>query len=460
MVFTDKHLVHVAFAGGIMLFFCQAVLTHFHHKVKRRNVSTSGESDDELISHLGSCFCRRVTFNVKAPMTLLKMDALSKTNLSRLNVPWYLFELLSGESAMSLYTNQNKNDSNFGAGVQCDTDVETEVFAFCSFCGVHILYSPSLEPEKVQVNVDCISRQEVLDIRNSAVPVKSISHHNRRGIGAACCPPVALIAFRSMLFDNQTNAFEYVGLPNVVDDGSKFISKTTIDSGHRNCAVSRNNYNSDIFLGGREMDIDVNISSSLLKKELGWTEILSHFDSDSNILRSAPTSPKMVPWRTSSQTELFSSPDIDECSLHSFSSCISKVRTPSTDSGMFTDAQSDIDMNSSDNDNDFDDSMSVLSSLLTGEDPPPYSSSARTCRWRGQGQEVGSTPSHAISSSNLLYWGNTNAQPCYDSKGAMTDNILPEHSTGSLNQMRRHLSQYLKKSQGDNSCVGAEEHET
>ena len=459
MVHTDKHLVHVVFAGGVVLFFCQAILTHFHHKVKRRNVSTTGESDDELILHLGSCFCRRVTFNVKAPKILLKMDTPSKTNFSRLNVPWYSFELLSGESAMSLYTNQNKSDSSShpSVGAEYGTDVETEVFAFCSFCGVHILYSPSLEPEKVQVNVDCISR---LDIPYDAVPVKSMSHHNRRGMGTVCGQPVALIAFRSMLFENQTNAFEYAGLPYVADEGSKSINQARTNSEHRTCGFSRNNRNSDILFGGRDIEFDVNISSGLLKKELGWTEILSQFDSDSNIFKSGPTSPKIISGRASSQTELYDSPDIEECSLHSFSSCISKVRTPSTDSGMYTDAQSDIDTNSNDNDNDFDDSLSVLSSLLTGEDPAPFSSSTAPYRSRGQGQEVGPTQSHAISSSNLLYWGNINAQPSYDNKGAMTEKTLPEYSTGSLNQMRRHLSQYLKKPQGDHSPVGTAKSKT
>ena len=460
MLNIDRHLINAVFTGGFVLFFCQAILTHLHRKVKNRNVSTSVGSGDEMILHQGSCFCRRVRFRVKAPKILQEMNTPSKTNFPRLNVPWYLFELLSGESAVSLYTNQGKTESYSypWSGGKHNADVEIEVLAFCSFCGVHVLYSPSLEPEKVQVNVDCIHCGDTVGTTCDISTITSMNQHNKRGEGALSPTPGALIAFRSMLFENQTNAFEYAGLPNSTDAGPQPSNRLNKYSGLATTEVSRDHSNSDILWGGRDMSISLNMSSSLqnkikgdLLKELAWTEMLSCFDSDSNIIKATLPSPKSAVMRAGSRHDLFDSPDIEECSVHSFSSCISKVRGHSTDSSMFTDAQSDVDTNSLDDDNDCDDSLSVLSSLLTGEDPASPSPSTGPCRWGGQvqvqGHELGVSQNRTVNPMKLHHRRNIHVHQCSDV--TTSEETYTEDSPTSLTQMRRHLSQYLQKSLAD-----------
>ncbi len=68
------------------------------------------------------------------------------------------------------------------------------IHSFCSFCGVQVLYSPTVEPFEIQVNVDCLDRHSVEKVNvtyhstgetDRLTMNHELSHiFNRRGIGA------------------------------------------------------------------------------------------------------------------------------------------------------------------------------------------------------------------------------------------------------------------------------------
>ena len=163
----DGHMIGAALTGGLVIFLCQAVLADYNRRVKK------SPEVSQLIPHLGSCLCKRVLFRIEAPR-LLSADRSSDRNTAKnhysndtkaatgpvatgssaarkattvrtamkeittrtattetavsgaarartmstgtsdfpeLSVPWYCFELLSDESAVSLYTRKHQGDS-------------------------------------------------------------------------------------------------------------------------------------------------------------------------------------------------------------------------------------------------------------------------------------------------------------------------------------------------------------
>ena len=68
------------------------------------------------------------------------------------------------------------------------------IYTFCSFCGVHVLYSPSIDPVVVDINVDCLDHQNIDHIFYTYDKVKDwVSYSaafsasvpfNRRGSGS------------------------------------------------------------------------------------------------------------------------------------------------------------------------------------------------------------------------------------------------------------------------------------
>jgi hypothetical protein len=80
------------------------------------------------------------------------------------------------------------------------------VHTFCSFCGIHVFYSPSIDPYEIQVNLDCIDRTNVDNVRISymglpesvACPIsyETARQYNKRGVGCSFTPNInALVPF-------------------------------------------------------------------------------------------------------------------------------------------------------------------------------------------------------------------------------------------------------------------------
>jgi len=100
------------------------------------------------VEHFGSCHCRQISFKMKAPTVFHAFQVSSKLKFPRITVPCADFELLCDERVLSMYT------VSHGEGL-------LGIHSFCSFCGMHVLYSPTIEPFEIQVNVDCVDLHTV-----------------------------------------------------------------------------------------------------------------------------------------------------------------------------------------------------------------------------------------------------------------------------------------------------------
>ena len=108
-----------------------------------------GTQSEATHVHGGSCHCRRVRFRVRAGTGLRGVDIKSKIRFPRVTIPIENFEALTDDTMMSHYA--VKSGGSIG------------IYTFCSFCGVHVVFAPSIDPTEVQVNMDCIERAHVLD---------------------------------------------------------------------------------------------------------------------------------------------------------------------------------------------------------------------------------------------------------------------------------------------------------
>ena len=439
----DRHLVSAALTGGLLVFLCQALLADYRRKMKcgDSHPLNSEELDENLVQHRGSCLCRRVIFRVKGPKVLQKMKSAAKATFPSLNIPWYCFELLSEESAMSLYTKQNLGDLTRrpdSDGIST-TDIEIEVLAFCSFCGVHILYSPSLEPEKVQVNLDCITRETTENINRNQIAMTNSNIHNKRGKGAYCSPHLALNSFRSMLFENLTNAFEYAGLPNIiVDRSTKTYSKKSPYNSHSNSKWKSydNDWSSGVLSEEKDKDRNngyVGGNRKNLLKELSWTQLLSE---------SHPNTPRNVTPNSGfknhiNSNNLWSDNEGKSEAEGYYPDCgggVTDACTPSTDSSLGTDP-SDVETNCS----DLEDSNSVLSSLLISEGyQSPSRESIQSQQIENQNQNQTKIPYSQSYRKDFSTYTES-----LSNKEVETFKI---ETPSRLHQLRRHLSQHLRKS--------------
>src|SRR5579871_2802305 len=100
----------------------------------------------------GGCHCGRVRFRVTgdlAQTTVCNCSICTKKGFLHLIVPPEQFELLSGEDALTTY--------RFGTGAASHT--------FCSTCGIHGFYVPRSDPNKIDVNVNCLDGVDIEAIR-------------------------------------------------------------------------------------------------------------------------------------------------------------------------------------------------------------------------------------------------------------------------------------------------------
>lgn len=103
----------------------------------------------------------------------------SKIRYPRVLVDRQSLEILSDEAILSIYA------------VPGDLLNSTGAHAFCSYCGVHVLYSPTIDqPEKVWINVDCLSDQFIESVvylppQAATTTQRAIDQSaGRRGMGA------------------------------------------------------------------------------------------------------------------------------------------------------------------------------------------------------------------------------------------------------------------------------------
>jgi hypothetical protein len=91
----------------------------------------------------GGCHCGRVRFRARVDLDLLSQcncSICTKKGILHLPIAAEDFELLQGKNALTVYT--------FGAGVAQHT--------FCPHCGMHTLYVPRSQPDRLTVNARCL----------------------------------------------------------------------------------------------------------------------------------------------------------------------------------------------------------------------------------------------------------------------------------------------------------------
>jgi hypothetical protein len=112
-------------------------------------------ADSTMTTHRGGCHCGAVAFEVDAPVVIDALDCncsiCRMTGFLHLVVPRSRFRLLCGEDALS--------DYRFGTGVARHR--------FCKICGVKGFYIPRSHPDGVDVNVRCLDRATIADVRVS-----------------------------------------------------------------------------------------------------------------------------------------------------------------------------------------------------------------------------------------------------------------------------------------------------
>ncbi len=108
-----------------------------------------------LVIHRGGCHCGEVAFEVDAPAVIDALDCncsmCTKSGFLHLIVPGTRFRLLRGEDALA--------DYSFGTGVA--------VHRFCRCCGIKSFYVPRSNPDGIDINVRCLDRSTVAELRVS-----------------------------------------------------------------------------------------------------------------------------------------------------------------------------------------------------------------------------------------------------------------------------------------------------
>ena len=122
-------------------------MTHTHAKTEADPAS--------LVVHRGGCHCGAVAFEVEAPAVIDALDCncsmCGKSGFLHLIVPRARFRLLRGEDVLA--------DYRFGTGVA--------VHRFCNCCGIKSFYVPRSNPDGIDVNVRCLDRATVAEVRVS-----------------------------------------------------------------------------------------------------------------------------------------------------------------------------------------------------------------------------------------------------------------------------------------------------
>jgi len=241
------------FAGGLAVW-------AFHNWINERKLKRKKYGGDEihrqtynkddlgssaiLKLHSGACHCKRVKFRIRAPTSLRAVDIPSKIRFPRITIPISNFEALTDDSIMSHYA------VKFGKSIGIHT--------FCSFCGVHVVFAPSVNPVEVLVNLNCIDKTDIKDefvtyysgmdagspIPVSADEAKGIS---KKGLGSTNLSttnessPAQAVTSMVSLYNNSNTSFEHQHHDIIQDFTSpNLINKSLYD----NVMINNNNNSS------------------------------------------------------------------------------------------------------------------------------------------------------------------------------------------------------------------------
>lgn len=102
-----------------------------------------------MITHKGTCHCKRVRFEVEASSTInacqCNCSICSMSGHLGMVVPRDRFRLISGEDCLGEY--------NFGTG--------KAKHLFCKHCGIKSFYIPRSHPDSVSVHINCLDHSTI-----------------------------------------------------------------------------------------------------------------------------------------------------------------------------------------------------------------------------------------------------------------------------------------------------------
>ena len=106
-----------------------------------------------MVTHLGSCHCKQIRFEVIGEKNIKVLDC-SCSICSILNYKHYIvdksqFKLLKGKKYLSTYT--------------FNTNVAKHLF--CKNCGIKSFYIPRSHPDSISVNLNCIHSKTINKVK-------------------------------------------------------------------------------------------------------------------------------------------------------------------------------------------------------------------------------------------------------------------------------------------------------
>lgn len=113
--------------------------------------------DSALITHQGSCHCRSVRFEIRAPRMLVAKEGPGKIQYRHTEMKSSNFRVVRGQGHLRTY--------------YVETSQDRGAHAFCERCGCHILFAPSRSSTRLLINVNCIDegirKIKVVDTKSS-----------------------------------------------------------------------------------------------------------------------------------------------------------------------------------------------------------------------------------------------------------------------------------------------------
>ena len=106
-----------------------------------------------MITHLGSCHCKQIQFEVIGKNNIQVLDC-SCSICSILNYKHYVvdksqFKLLKGKKYLSTYTFNTKVAKHM----------------FCKICGIKSFYIPRSHPDSISINLNCINSKTINKVK-------------------------------------------------------------------------------------------------------------------------------------------------------------------------------------------------------------------------------------------------------------------------------------------------------
>ena len=106
-----------------------------------------------MITHLGSCHCKQIQFEVTGKNNIQVLDC-SCSICSIVNYKHYVvdksqFKLLKGKKYLSTYTFNTKVAKHM----------------FCKICGIKSFYIPRSHPESISINLNCINSKTINKVK-------------------------------------------------------------------------------------------------------------------------------------------------------------------------------------------------------------------------------------------------------------------------------------------------------